>query len=353
MDKRLFHILFAVAVMAAAASCEPIRPDRCRECAEVSGSLRRVTVALDGAATPRTKVDGVTDTLERAVRSSRLYVFTGDGYQIGNWDASSGEVDCYLTDGTYEFVAVCNFDGLPGVEATREELFATMVPLAGNSLDPATGGFVMVGTLPGHIIKADEKITVLVERLVSKVSFDVRAALGDHIRSYPFAVEAVYMTNVAGTASLGPERVALSAEDVWYNRLDYEPRDSSDTRTYPEEMLYGAVDRVLEPGDGISSGHVFYIYPNPCEDCHDLPSWSPRRTRFVVRARINGIPTYYAVTIDEAGSGVMANRHYHVEATIRDWGAAHPENAPEDQGSANMTVTVAGWAGGAEIPEEY
>lgn len=353
MNKRLLSFLSAAALVAAAASCEPVRPERCGDCAEGLGGLRRVTVALDGVAIPRTKADGVTDTLERVVRSSRLYVFTGDGYQINNWDASSGEVDCYLTDGTYEFVAVCNFNDLPGVEATRDELLATMAPIDSNSTAPDTGGFVMVGTLPDHIVKADEKITVLVERLVSKVSFNVRADFDGYMKTLPFIIEAVYMTNVAGSANLGPEHVKLSAGDVWYNRLDYEPRDTTDTRMYPEEMLYGALDKVLKPGDSMCSGPVFYIYPNPCGDCRDTLSWSPRCTRFVLKARINGIPTYYAVTIDEAGHGVMANRHYHVDATIRDWGTDHPEDVSKSEGAMDMTVTVAGWAGGAEIPEEY
>lgn len=354
MKRYIYRSITGVALIAALLAlfgCDSIKPDRCKECADVGEGLRHVTVTLGGEARVLTKVYGVTDTLERVVRNSRLYVFTSEGYQINNWDASSGSVDFYLTDGTYDIVAVCNMKDLPGTEATRDDLYAVMAPIERNSLEPETGGFVMVGALPAHIIKADEKITVLVERLVSKVSFKVRTLFEDHMASYPFLVEAVYMTNVAGTANLGPEHVKLSAGDPWYNRMDYEPRDPSDTRRYPEEMLYGAFHKDLANGDSIASGHVFYVYPNANEDSRDTTAWSPRCTRFVVKARINGTPTYYAVTLDGDGKGVASNRHYHIDLTIKGWGTDHPEENPDDKGSMIPAIRVEDWRDGGGVLE--
>lgn len=353
MKKSIYRSIFGAALIMAlllAFGCDSIKPDRCKECAEEK-DLRHVTVVLDGIATIRTKVYGVTDTLERVVRNSRLYVFTQEGYQINNWDVSSGTVDFYLTEGTYEFVAVCNMTDLPGTDATRDDLFAVMAPIEKNSLKAETGGFVMVGTLPNHIIKDDEKITILVERLVSKVSFKVRTGFEDFMGSYPFVVEAVYMTNVAGTANLGPEHVKLQADDPWYNRMNYEPRDSSDKRKYPEEMLYGAFHKELANGDSISSGHVFYVYPNRSEDNRDTTAWTPRCTRFVVKARINGTPTYYAVTLNSNGHGVAQNKHYHIDLTIKNWGTDHPEENPDDMGAMEPLIRVEDWKDGGGVLE--
>ena len=345
MIKRFITIL-GLFSMFAVASCDSIKPSGCRECD--MEEQHRVVVTLGGNAVVRTKVYGVTDTLERVVRNSRLYVFSSDGYQINNWDATSGEVEFYLTDGTYDFVAVCNVDGLPGTEATRQDLYDFMVPIEKNSLAPEVGGFAMVGTLKEHIIKADEKITVEVKRLVSKVSFTVRTAFDDHMAAYPFLVEAVYMTNVVGITDLGLSYRKPKAADPWYNKLNYAPADSTGT-AYPEEMIYGSFHKELAPGDSISSGHVFYVYPNGSEDSRDTTAWSPRCTRFVVKARLNGTVTYYAVTIDRNGSGVVANKHYHMDVTIKSWGTDHPEENPDDLGSMIPTIRIEDWKDGGGV----
>lgn len=349
MNKLLIPVIGLFAALLLAPSCESVKPDRCKECAVETEDMRHVTVTLGGAARVVTKVYGVTDTLERVVRNSRLYVFTQEGYQINNWDASSGQVDFYLTDGVYEFVAVCNMTDLPGTEATREDLFAVMAPIEKNTLTPETGGFVMVGTLPDHIIKADEKITVLVERLVSKVSFKVRTAFEGYMARYPFVVEAVYMTNVVGNTNLGPDHVKLPGDGPWYNRMNYEAPDSTGARPYPEDMLYGEFRKEMAAGDSISSGHVFYVYPNPAEDNRDTTAWTPRCTRFVVKARMNGTVTYYAVTLNLNGRGLAANKHYHMDVTIKSWGTDHPEDNPDDLGSMEPTIRVEDWKDGGGV----
>lgn len=349
LKKAILFMSLAAVLAAMLPSCDSIKPERCKDCGDEEVELRHVTVALGGEARVLTKVYGVSDTLERVVRNSRLYVFSQDGYQVNNWDASSGTVDFYITDGVYDFVAVCNLDGLPGTEATRQDLFDLMVPIEKNSLAPEVGGFVMVGTLADHIVKADEKITVLVERLVSKVSFTLRTAFDDYMADYPFVVEAVYMTNVPGLTNLGPDHVKLASDEVWYNRMDYEPRDSSDTRTYPEEMLYGSFRKELAAGDSVTAGHVYYVYPNPCEDSREMLSWSSRCTRFVVKARMNGTPTYYVATLDNDGHGVKPNKHYHVDMTVKGWGLDHPEDNPEDLGSMVPVISVEDWKDGGGV----
>lgn len=353
MKKMLFHVWTLVVVAALlplAFSCESIKPVRCDDCGEDIVGKRHVTVNLGGEARILTKVYGVTDTLERIVRNSRLYVFAQEGYQINNYDASSGMVDFYLTDGVYDFVAVCNLTDLPGTDATRDDLYALMVPIEKNTLEAETGGFVMAGTLADHIIKADEKITVLVERLVSKVSFCVRTEFEDHMAQYPFLVDAVYMTNVAGTTNLGPEHVKLSVDAPWYNKLNFNPADTTAGK-YPVEMLYGGFHKELANGDSITSGHVFYVYPNASEDRRDTTAWSPRCTRFVVKARINNNVTYYAVTLNKDGRGTAANKHYHVDMIIKSWGTDHPEDNPDDLGSMIPTIRIEDWKDGGGLLE--
>lgn len=324
-------------------SCEKTQCELCSQ----EGELRHVTVGL-GADAVVTKVRGVTSFQENVVRNCRLYVFTQQGYQINNWSAEDGIFDLYLTDGVYDFVAVANLDGLPGTEASREDLFALRVPIEKNTTDPGTGGFVMVGRLENHVIRDDEKITVEVRRLVSKVSYTVRSAFESHMASYPFVVDEIYMTNVVGDNDLGLSRSLQPAEGVWYNKMNYDAAAAA-AGPYPAGMLHGDFAKQMASGDSLVSGHTFYVYPNASEDRRDTTSWSPRCTRMVVRAHLNGIQTYYAVTLNTQNQGVLPNKHYHVDLTVKGWGSDHPEIETVDQGAITGVFSVEDWQEGAVI----
>lgn len=351
-----------VGVLLMVFGCDSIKPDHCKECAEEK-DLRHVVLDLGGAASIRTKVIGVTDTMETVVRGSRLYVFTQEGYQINNWSSKEGRFEFYLTDGTYDFVAVTNFEDLPGTSATRDDLFAVEVPIESSTLTPETGGFVMMGRLADHIIKDDEKITVEVDRELSKVSFCIRSKFEEDLAYYPFVIDAIYMSNVPGVNTIGLTKSKYPADGIWYNKMfpdcEKQVMGSDSTMTaykaggYPTEMLYGAFHKELAPGDSIMSGHYFYIAPNACEDSRDTTAWTSRCTRLVVKATLNGIPTYYAATLNIDGKGVQANRHYHIDMTIKGWGTDHPEVEPTEMGAMIPLFNVEDWKdGGGVIAQE-
>lgn len=358
--KAKFCLFFVLSVSFVALSCDSIKPDRCVDCA--GAEYRRVTLDLGGSARIRTKVLGVTDTMENVVRGSRLYVFTQDGSQINNWTSEDGRFDFYLTDGTYDFVGVTNFGDLPGTSAGRDELLSTRVPIEASSIVPETGGFVMVGTLGDHVVKSDEKITVEVDRMLSKVSFSIHSRFQEELALYPFMVEAVFMTNVPGENDLGLGLSKYPSDGVWYNKMlpDFvsEPGESDSAKAvypqggYPVDMLYGSFHKELSPGDSLVSGHCFYVYPNACEDSRDTTAWSSRCTRFVVQATLNGIRTYYAATMDMDGKGVRPNRHYHIDMTIRGWGTAHPEMEPSELGAMIPLFNVEDWKDGGGVIEQ-
>lgn len=327
--------------------CEKVECDLCRQ----KGEKHHVTLDVGGAAI-RTKVRGVTMLQESVVRSCRLYVFTQEGYQINNWQADDGLFDFYLTDGIYEFVAVVNLDGLPGTDATRDDLFDVVVPIERNTIDANTGGFVMVGRLEDHVIQGDEKITVEVRRLVSKVSYTVRTAFEGNMAKYPFVVDAIYMTNVAGETNLGLTEPYPAIDGPWYNKMNFDAADTL-VRPYPAEMLYGAYHKEMANGDSLTTGHTFYVYPNASEDCRDTTAWQPRCTRFVVRATVNGTPTYYAVTLNPREEGVKSNKHYHLDVTIKGWGTDHPEVNPDDLGTIESTFRIEEWKDSSAISEEF
>jgi len=299
--------------------------------------LRHVFVGI--SASVKTRACDVTDEQEAAVTECTLYVFSRDGAMVGCYTSGSGLFDFYLTDETYDFVAVANKQGLP-LKPTRDELKALPTRLDENS----PGHFVMVGALPDHVVQSDEKLTVGVQRIVSKVSYKIRTQFAGTLATKSFTIDEIYLTNVAGENVLDLSG-APDGSDRWHNRLD---RTAFAGNTL-DALLYGRLGVAMAPVDSIWSGHSFYLYPNASPDCHDKEAWSPRSTRFVVKAILDGQTTYYPVTIPLASS----NKHYHIDLTISNYGVDHPEDLPQETNYLDAAVSVTPWEDGGTIYEEF
>lgn len=345
MKNLFFGFLIFTAAAALACGCDSIKSD-CSTCADAERN--KVTISLGGDAVagmrPATRALDVTEYDETHVSGCRLFVFTQEGMQIDQWSADDGNFEFYLADGVYEFLAVVNLDGLPGKKATRDEVLATVVPIEKSSF----GNMVMVGRLKDHIIETDEKITVEVRRLLSKVSFQIETAFEDYMAEYPFHVDGIYMTNIVGEVDLGLNSTSPEDGGKWYNQMNYDAK-VAEKCPWPEEMYYGSYNVDLPNGGELVSGHVFYVYPNSSEDNHNKEIWAPRCTRFVIAATLNGKRTYYPVTLydKEKHIGVRDNRHYHVSVMIKSWGYDHPEDELGDYGAISVDMSVSDWDDGS------
>lgn len=330
--KPLFIISAGTLVLLSLLSCDRGEVD------EPEGNgLRHVSVGVSAA--PQTRALNVTDGQEAAVTGCALYVFSRDGRMVSCYTSLSGLFDFYLTDATYDFIAVANKGGMPP-SLTRDELFALPTRLDEN----APGQFVMVGSLPDHVVQADEKLTVGVQRVVSKVSYKIRTKFKGTLATKPFIVDEIYMTNVAGENVLGLTGPAAGS-DRWHNRLDC----TASAGSALDELLYGRLGVAMAPVDSLWSGHTFYVYPNASPDSHDKSAWIPRSTRFVVKATLDGKTTYYPVTIPQA----VSNKHYHIDLTISNFGVDHPEDLPLETDCLEAAVSVTAWEDGGTIYEEF
>ena len=330
---RLTCLWGALLVLTAGCDREP-----CSLCTETETETpRHLRLDLSGSV-PETKVYNVSPQTEGHVADCRLYVFSRTGELVDSYRSADGLFDFYLTDEIYDFVAVANKEDLPDSRVTKAELFDRPTTLAEN----AVGRFVMVGRLDNHIIDADEKITLEMQRLVGKVSYVVRTAFSGALADASFVVEDIYLTNVAGENKLSLADSLPATGTVWYNRLDLEPGG-------PSDMLYGHVGYRLGASDSLVSGHCYYPYPNASADSHDKEQWGSRSTRFVVKATLDGRTTYYPVTL----SAVRANRHYHVDLTVSNYGVEHPEDRPQDYAGFRISVSVAAWEEGGSLEGNY
>ena len=330
--KRL--LLLIGTVLALAPSCDRASCDLCTEEAE----LRHVRLVLAGTGGD-TRALQVTDEQEAAVAECALFVFSRDGRLVSQYTSGSGLFDFYLTDETYDFVAVANKRQIPS-SLSRDELFALTTTLDEN----AVGRFVMVGSLPNHVIQSDEKITVGVQRIVSKVSYKIRTAFTGTLATKNFTVDEIFLTNVTGQNNQGLNGIP-AATGTWHNKMNR----TATAGGALDDLLYGKLGVSMSPVDSIWSGHTFYTYPNDSPDNHDKENWSARCTRFVVKATLDGRTTYYPVTIPVA----MSNKHYHIDLTISNFGVDHPEDIPQKNNYLDAAVTVTDWEDGGTIHGEY
>ncbi|MBR4352577.1 MAG: FimB/Mfa2 family fimbrial subunit [Bacteroidales bacterium] len=333
--KRYLFVIGALLVAAAGCDKEP-----CAVCGEEL-TQHHVCLELTGSAL-QTKALDVPSLSESNVVRCRLYVFSRGGELVGDYDSLDGRFDFFLTDETYDFVAVVNKGGLPGGTVTRETLLATVTRLSEN----AVGCFVMAGWLDSHLIESDEKITVEVHRLVGKVSYKVRTAFPGALAEEPFVIEDIYLTNVAGSCSLAPSSPVPEADALWYNRMDLETGEGTDAVS---DLLAGHIGLPLKAVDSIATGHSFYPFPNASPDNHDRERWTGRCTRFVVRATLAGRTTYYPVTLPE----VRSNHHYHIDLTISNYGVEHPEDPLGDYTGVTPVLTVDSWDEGGSLQGEF
>ena len=326
-------IFFAGVLLAIVASCDR---EPCSLCTE-DVQLRHVHVGLSGIPV-QTRAEGVTEAQESAVNSCVLLIFDRNGNLVNSFESGTGTFDFYLTDATYDFVAVVNKAQISS-GLSKRELMTLETTLAENSV----GNFVMAGSLDNHVIQEDEKLTVQVKRVVSKYSYKIRTAFVGSLASKQFSVDEIYLTNVPGVSNLGNTYQA-TASDKWFNKMNFELEEGM-----PEGLLYGRIGKSMAATDSIWTGHAFYSYPNSSPDNHDKDVWSVRCTRFVVKATLDGRTTYYPVTIPKAES----NKHYHIDITISNYGVDHPEDIPGNSDYVEVYVTVADWEDGGEIHGEY
>ncbi len=312
-------ILFLTALCLATA-CDPGEP--CAACTDIPVPRRLQLTLLQAG--PDTKGSEALQDLESRVTRCVLYVFSRDGQLVNCYQSSDGHFDFFLTDETYDFMAVANKEALPLLGISKSELCRTETTLEENGY----GGFVMVGHLDNHTIDADEKLTVEMQRLVAKISYTIQTRFSGALAQASFQVEDVFLTNVAGVNNLALTDTLPATKALWYNRMNRE-------EGAPTALLQG--------------GPCLYAYPNASPDSHDKTQWGSRCTRFVVKASLDGHTTYYPVTLER----VQANHHYHIDLTIANFGMEHPEDRPEDYSGFETRLTVVPWQSGASLQGDF
>ena len=284
----------------------------------VDGKRTELTV---GIATEMTRSTTITADDEVKVNNLQVFVFRGDAldaYGVAD-NASSVTVSC--TKGDREVYAVVNAADLKDI-ATKTDLLAAKSALTDND----ESNFVMFGktdaTLPSEL-----PVNVEVDRMVSKVVLKTvnRAFTSAALAALDFSIDEIFITNVAGDVNYGMTDNPVD----WYNKLDYSSEMAMFTHDAPAASVVNE--------ESYSTQHTFYCYPNKAADS-DASSWSPRRTRLVLKTTLGTDTYYYPVTLPELEN----NKSYELELTITRPGSDNAD-MPVSFEDCAFEITVKPW----------
>ncbi|MCQ2147172.1 MAG: hypothetical protein MJZ16_06610 [Bacteroidales bacterium] len=162
--------------------------------------------------------------------------------------------------------------------------------------DNETNSFVMWGC-KDLTLRQSTTVSIPISRIASKVTLSKITrdmASTPSFRESDFVIENIYMINVPGNFYLGGNDPTLWCNPSFNN---YSCKD----------FLIDKVGTPLLDGGSYEEKHTFYVYPNMTEKDSDSVTWSPRHTRLVVEARIDGQLYYYPVTLPEIESNKVYN----------------------------------------------
>ncbi|MBR5833944.1 MAG: hypothetical protein IKY48_05145 [Bacteroidales bacterium] len=315
----------AVCVMAGFASCQK---DVVEEISAQEMATLEISVPVE-----QTKVVGGAD--EAGVDNCQVFLFNDQGVLEAYASKDSKEIPISCTMGSKTVAVLVNAPAITDIKSLTQ-LRAKQSLLTHNTAE----SFVMQGLVSVNInTTKNVKIEVPVARMVAKVEL-ASVVTSFEIAQYQnaeFKVSSVYLINVAADAKY----FSTSAPTLWYNQRAYVSTDEN-------ALLYDDMEGVkVSSSEPYAAKNAFYAYPNPTGADSYSGSWTPRRTRLVVQATLDGQTYYYPVTLP----ALESNKRYEVRLTITRPGSYNPDTVV-DKFAATVNVTIKDWEETEPVTEE-
>ncbi|MBR4775645.1 MAG: hypothetical protein IK008_06070 [Bacteroidales bacterium] len=256
-----------------------------------------------------TKVTGASYMQESAVIRWSVFVFdvrTG-GFRYGSSADAAPVVFSLQAGRVYRCLALANYPLTgpgaldPASVSSAEDLTEKVAGLDDNE----PGKLLMYGESMLMPVPGEGEKTILVRRLVSRL--EVRDISVD-FSSCPewtgktLLLRHLYITNAYKTTRYGEDVTSVSpARSSWYNSLGW--HGGGDVSASMDALLGDRdLNVAIDESHPYSAVHSFYFYPNPVEeDSYRTDSWTPRHTRLVLEASVDGETYYYPIDIPPAG----------------------------------------------------
>ena len=203
MYRIFLKTLCLAVVLVSVTACEKSPCEECRKAQEGAEYFENESRVRVSVRTPSATKSSTED--ETVIGNSVLYVFdTLTGNLRYSFQAGGGLFDFTVVAGTYDFVVMANSpDSQP---LSKEMLLETPMLLSTNR----PGHFQMYGSADAVTILGGKELSIDVSRIVSKVDYDITVEWRrEEYASREFLVKGAYMTNVAGSYTVGGREVAL------------------------------------------------------------------------------------------------------------------------------------------------
>ena len=325
MKRKIAYAALAVAVLSACEKKNEGMPELMPEPVTLEVNLPIV----------KTRVTDAGD--ESAVNSCQIMVYSlDDGMLEAYAEVTDGSSSIKLkcTTGNKEIVAIANAPSL------RSMTSLTALKDARSMLEHnGVGSLVMEGSKTA-LLTASSSVEIPLRRLAAKVilkgiSLDFDS---DVYAAMDFEINSIYMINVPADRQYLVPDTESPAPVEWYNKLRYEADTDYDA------ILKDAVNS--GPVDSYDIEHVFYSYPNPCQNDDFTDVWSERPTRLVVEAELGGTSYFYPVSLPE----LKQNTVYEVSLVVTRPGKTDVNDEMKKY-DETFTIKVLDWSEGDVIEE--
>lgn len=344
--KKIFFCLAAFAAVTVSCTRETQLPDVPAE------GIIHIKIDHGGPGSRAGTPDTSFQDYETAVQKVDILVFNEQGQLNLFYPAETKTEDIRLSvpSGQKEIWAVINGPDLRSV-VRESDLKDVLTMLEDNDVTGA--GFMMAGNASHTVMPSSEgsECTITVRRFAARVALTRLSVNLASPAYHEVLVKNVMLINVVANQNL-----AGSADPQdWYNKKGL--TDSGDIidgsrgreAECPELTFCEVGETVVDKASlQLDTPLYFYGYPNPTV----IDSYGPdgsfieEQTRLVVTAEIDGLTTYYPVTLPS----FLRNTAYEVELTIEGFGTSGPDILPE-KGVVNASITIKEWEEGAVITE--
>lgn len=326
MKKKIFCAAVAAAALAACVKTEV-------EDKQGTEEMVSLEIVMPASAT---KIAGAGGDDEMTVSDYQVFIYDAESRMLEAYatpSPTSETVSMTCTSGSKNVVVLANAPDMSSV-VSYDRLVQTRSQLSDNS----PGKLVMEGDVSVELTALNNKVTVELKRIVSKVVLK-KIETDFELPAYDdmdFILKSAYLINVAGDRAY----LAPSTPLTWYNKLENKDEHKS--------LLWGLLgDTNLRGVNVYETMHHFYCYPNFFTTDANSTEWSPRPTRLVVEAELGGKTYYYPVKMED---GLRQNTEYYVSMKIIRPGSTSPEQDME-KSAAVFTIDVKGWDGPVNVTE--
>lgn len=281
----------------------------------------QATVSISLALPGETRTTGASSIGESRINTLQVFIFNPDGSLESSASSSADTVRLRCRYGAKTIWAIANAPDLSAV-TTLGALAASVSRLDDN----APASLVMAGDR-SLTIDSDRSVSIPVSRLCAKIVVGkiTKAFTSGILQGKRLTLRRIYLTNVAGDRTFE----SGGTVSLWYNRLGYQGECDA--------LLCDPVGRDVDPV--LEETHVFYVYPNASESAARGAPWTPRCTRLVLEAELEGETCYYVIDLP----GLESNHSYVLSDLVLTRPGAGDEESVTAASGVRFSFSVRSW----------